>query len=130
MKKPTCIEFCHQRLYDEDAQLVKHSLEFDGKDLTILGMIPHASKITIDKENINILKSILNQIENNLEPNPRTTAMISLQKLLDKADTSTLEKITCSLMPSAPCGSCLYECDEEECKLQKKKDYSCYVYSD
>jgi hypothetical protein len=128
--KSIYVEIYHQRLYDEDAERVKHSLEFDGKEFKVLGMIPHASKIIIDKENIAILRSILDKIENDLEPNPRTTAMIALQKLLTKADTSTLQKITCSLMPSAPCGSCIYECDEEECKKRKKKDYSCYVYSD
>ena len=66
--KTIYVEIYHKRLYDEDAQLVKHSLEFDGKELKVLGMIPHSSKIIIDKENIAIFRSILDQIENNLEP--------------------------------------------------------------
>lgn len=60
--KSICVEIYHQRLYDEDADLVRHSLEFDGKELKVLGMIPHASKIIIDKKNTEILKSVLDKI--------------------------------------------------------------------
>ena len=64
--KSIYVEIYHQRLYDDQQRLrvVKHSLEFDGKEFKVLGMIPHASKIIIDKENIDILRSILDKIEN------------------------------------------------------------------
>jgi hypothetical protein len=45
-----------------DKEFVKHSLSFDGKELRTLGVIPHQSKIIIDKENAAILKGFIDII--------------------------------------------------------------------
>jgi len=57
-------EYCE--IYVTSSQfpdLTKHSLVFDGKDVRILGMIPHNSRIIVDKKNRIALNKFLIKIE-------------------------------------------------------------------